>query len=193
MLGITKEVGSGRVLDFDCESRPLSFRGDRPTAEITAIGMSWVGEDEVEVWLLGQDSPQRMLARFVELYNQADLVTGHYIRGFDLSMINAGLIEYDLGILGPKLTSDTKSDLVKYRDISAKQEDLLEMLGIGAAKYHMSHDKWRKANRLTDEGLKETYERVASDVVGHKLMRAEMLKRGLLGPPVVWDSKSKGK
>jgi hypothetical protein len=133
--GITEVAGSGMVLDFDCESRPMSFRGDRPTAEITAIGMSWVGTEDTEVWLLGEDEPRDMLLRFSELYAQADVVTGHYIRGFDLSLINAGLMEYGLPPLGRKMTSDTKQDLIKYRDISAKQEDLLEMLDIPIEKY----------------------------------------------------------
>src|SRR5690606_12970728 len=42
-----------RILDFDLENRPLSYLGeDWTSAEITAIGWSWIGSDKVEVLLL---------------------------------------------------------------------------------------------------------------------------------------------
>ena len=35
-----------RVLDFDCECRPLSwYAGDMNSKEITAIAWKWIGED----------------------------------------------------------------------------------------------------------------------------------------------------
>lgn len=206
MLGLSKPAGGGRVLDFDIENRPLSYwYSDRPTAEVTSIASCWTDDlGSVEVLLLappcvhcgggacremgpGVMSQTEMLTRFVERYNEADVVTGHYIRKHDLPIINGSLLEYGLPILQPKMVSDTKMDMVKKGDIPATQEFLLETLRVpGMQKFHMSQTKWREANRLTPEGLKHTYDRVSSDIVGHSLMRAEMQKRGLLRGPRLW-------
>ena len=210
MLGIGEPAGNGRVLDFDIENRPLSYwQPDRPTAEITSIASVWVDDPgSVEVLLLappcvhcgggscremGPDvmSGREMLGRFVDRYNESDMVTGHYIRAHDLPIINGALIELGLPTLGPKMTCDTKLDMVKKADIPATQEYLLEQLGIpGMQKFVMSQTKWREANRLTPRGLQLTYDRVSSDIVGHVALRAEMMKRGLLKAPRAWDPAS---
>jgi hypothetical protein len=176
------------VLDFDIENRPLSYwMPDRPTAEITAIAMMWIGEPEsMKVVLLGRETPEQMLEAFCERYRLADVVTGHYIRKHDLPIINGALVELGLPVLAPKLTCDTKLDMVRKADIPASQEFLLETLGVGEGKYHMTQAKWRKANRLTPEGIAEAERRVSSDVRDHAEMRAEMLRRGLLRPPKMW-------
>jgi hypothetical protein len=188
VIGFNRQGGRGRVLDFDIENRPLSYwLPDRPTAEITAIASMWIGEPEsMEVLLLGRETYEQILKRFVKRYNEADLVTGHYIRKHDLPIINGALIEMGLPTLQPKMTCDTKLDMVRKADIPATQEFLLDTLGVGVQKFHMSQTAWRQANRLSKKGLKATEERVSSDVFGHSEMRAEMLRRGLLGPPRLW-------
>ena len=146
-----------RILDFDIENRPLSYWiPDRPTAEITAIAWCFDGEPKsMECWLLGRDDPKRMLERFCEVYAEAGMVTGHYIRKHDLPIINGALMEFGLPGLTEKLTCDTKLDMVKKADIPATQEHLSQMFGVRAAKYHMTQAMWREANRLTPDGLKE--------------------------------------
>jgi hypothetical protein len=126
-----------------------------------------------------------MLERFVERYNQADMVTGHYIRRHDLPHINGALMEFGMPQLGPKLTCDTKLDMHKKAGIPATQEYLLELLGLGK-KQHMSQVDWREANRLTDTGIYKTKLRVESDVYSHMILRPSMVKRGLLGEPKIW-------
>jgi hypothetical protein len=177
-----------RILDFDIENRPLSYwQPDRPTAEITAIASCWTDDpDSMQVWMLGEDSPEDMLRGFLRRYDKADMVTGHYIRMHDLPIINGALYEHGLPLLGPKLTCDTKLDMFKKADIPATQEFLLELLGVGE-KYHMSQADWREANRLTPEGRQKTYERVSSDVRDHIKMRDAMLERGWLREPSTWN------
>ena len=204
MLGISKSAGVGRTLDFDIENRPLSYWvSDKPTAEVTSIASCWTDDlGSVEVLLLAPPCfhcgdrcthlpdgvmPEReMLERFVARYNEADIVTGHYIRAHDLPIINGALMEYGLPSLQPKMASDTRLDMVRKGDIPATQEFLLETLDIPVAKYHMTQTMWREANRLTPRGIEQTKKRVSSDVVGHILMRAEMQKRGLLKGPRLW-------
>lgn len=177
-----------RVLDFDLENRPLSYAGpDWTTAEITAIAASWADQNRVRCWLLGKHDPEEMLRGFLALYDEADCVTGHYIRKHDLPILNGALMEYGLPPLSQKLTSDTKLDMVKKKDMSASQESLAGMYGLSYRKEHMSQPMWREANRLTPGGLKETRRRVTGDVKQHKQLRLRMLEAGVLGPPRVWS------
>lgn len=177
-----------RVLDFDLENRPLSYNGpDFTTAEVTAIAAGWVGEKKVRCWLLGRDTPEEMLLGFRELYDAADLVTGHYIRKHDLPILVGAYLEHGLEPLGPKLTSDTKLDLVKRKDLSASQKSLAEMYGLPESKFDMSQPKWREANRLTDGGVRLTKKRVIDDVVQHKALRAKLIEARALRPPRRWE------
>lgn len=194
-------LSGARILDFDIENRPLSYWvPDRPSAEVTAIAWSWVGERRVHCALLGvhsapapyygdfdvYDNVAAILEAFVEAYNEADLVTGHYITRHDLPIINGALIENGLPILGQKLVSDTKTHLVKRQDLPASQEALAAYLDVRAPKVQMTQADWREANRLTPDGLTKTHKRVAGDVKQHKQMRAELINRGLLKGPTVW-------
>jgi DNA polymerase elongation subunit (family B) len=183
------KIGSrpARILDFDIENRPLSYLGsDFTTADITAIAAGWSDEDEVKVWALGEVSQKKMLTEFVKLYNQADIVTGHFIRDHDLPHINASLMELGLDSLSEKLTSCTKRDLIKRKGISASQESLGAMVGLDAPKVHMSQVDWREANRLTKVGIAKTKERVSGDIVQHKQLREALVARNWLRPPKMW-------
>src|SRR5687767_14373830 len=83
-----------RVLDFDIENRPLSYLGsDFTTAEVTAIAWAWTDSPDVSVYLLGEHELPYILNQFVDAYRHADVVTGHYVRGHDLPMINGALME----------------------------------------------------------------------------------------------------
>jgi len=181
-----------RILDFDCEARPLSWiSADYVSKEITAIAWKFVGEDgPVECVLLGETAPVDMLLRFCRAYERADMVTGHYIRGFDLPLINGALMEYHLPPLSDKLSQDTKTDLIPRGGISASQENLGAMLKLQHPKVKMDQSKWRSANRLEREGLKLTRARVTGDVLQHIEMRQELLDLGYLAAPKVWRSTS---
>jgi hypothetical protein len=177
-----------RVLDFDIENRPLSYLGsDFTTAEVTAIAWAWCDKPEdVTCVLLGEVDPVTMLQQFVAAYTQSDMVTGHFITGHDLGIINGALMEYRLPTLPDKLVQDTKTQLVRRKGISGSQENLAAMLLLEHDKVKMNQIKWRAANRLTPEGLALTRERVVGDVRQHMEMRARLLALGYLAPPTVW-------
>lgn len=183
--------GSGaRTLDFDIEARPLSWLGgDFVTREVTAIAARFLDEDYVYCWALGEDDPKDMLRGFTVLYDQADIVTGHFIRGFDLPNLNAALMEFDLPLLSDKWTVDTKNDLVKRQGISASQESLGAMLGLEAPKVQMNQAKWREANRLTPHGIQLTKERVIGDVNQHIELLAELRRKGLVTAGKLWSGR----
>lgn len=178
-----------KVLTFDIENRPLSYWMEKePTAEITAICAGWEGDiSSIKVWLLGIQTLEEILTEFVKMYDEADMVVGHYIRKHDLPIINGALMELGMPQLKPKLTHDTKLDMVKKASIPATQEYLCELLGIPFQKVHMTQADWREANRLTPKGIEATRRRVTGDVLGHMMMRAGMLERGLLrSPSIIW-------
>ena len=187
------------ILDFDLENRPLSYLGyDWTSAEITGIAWSWVGADEVECLLLQKNGrfmdnagrtykAERALTMFRELLLSADIVTGHYIRKHDLPLFNSALIEYGLPPLRSMLVQDTQADMVRRKDLSASQENLADMFGLPEAKHHMTMAEWRRANRLQKEGMEATRKRVVDDVIQHKALRAEMVRRQLLKAPRKWS------
>jgi hypothetical protein len=181
-----------RVLDFDIENRPLSYLGsDFTTAEVTAIAWAWVDQPEdVTVFLLGEHELPYILNAFVDAYQQADVVTGHYIRGHDLPMLNGALMECRMAPLPDKMVCDTKIDMMRCKGLSLSQESLGAMFRLDYAKEQMNQIKWRAANRLTPEGLAEVRRRVVGDVRQHIGLRQELLALGYLGPSTMWRSGS---
>lgn len=180
-----------RILDFDVEARPLSWiGGDYVSKEVTAVAWAWVGETTATAYLLGETDPREILESFLKAYDSADLVTGHYIRGYDLPMINGGLAEYQMPALGKKMTHDTKLDLLRLSGLSKSQESLGAMLGLEHPKVQMNQTKWRAANRLTPAGFDFVRERVMGDVLQHIEMRQRLLELGYLGSPKLWESNS---
>lgn len=180
-----------KVLDFDIENRPLSYLGsDFTTAEVTAIAWAWTDSPDVTVYLLGETDLIDILRRFVAAFDTADMVTGHYITGHDLPMVNGALMECRMPPLPDKLVQDTKTHLIRSKGLSLSQESLGAMFRLEHEKVVMNQSKWRAANRLTREGLAEVRKRVTGDVQQHIALRRELLACGYLGPPRNWCSGS---
>lgn len=185
-----------RILDFDCEARPLSWIAqDYVSKEITAIAAKFIGErGQPKVWLMGEDGRYSrraaidMLEGFRAMYDAADMVTGHYCRAFDQPLIAGAMIEYELAPLSSKLTHDTKLDLIKQSGLSMSQENISATFELDHPKVGMNTPKWRAANRLTREGVRFTKERVAGDVLQHIEMRQRLLELGYLSGPKMWHS-----
>ena len=129
-----------------------------------------------------------MLRAFRAAYDAADMVTGHFIRGYDLPLINGMLMELRLPTLDDKLSHDTKTDLVRRSGLSVSQENLGAMLRLEHQKVHMNQARWRAANRLEPEGREAARERVVGDVRQHIELRRELLALNYLAPPRIWRS-----
>lgn len=187
-----------RVLDFDVEVRPIAwYGGDWVTKQPTAIAWKFIGgvKGRTEVAVIGEsfdtrrtlDEERAMLEAFREAYDMADIVTGHYIRGFDLPVLNGALMRLGLPLLGVKLTQDTKGDLARGHGLSKSQENLGAMFELAHPKVPMNTALWAEANMLLPEGIEATRRRVVGDVEQHMELRAVMLERGLLAPPSPWS------
>jgi hypothetical protein len=188
MLEVTYPGPPRRVLDFDSECRPMHYSEWRAESQITGIAWSWIGEDKVDCVLLKQNlsNERSMLKEFLAVYNQADMVTGHYLRKHDLPLINDHCIRLGFPTLKPILVSDTMSDLRSVKGLGKSQENLSVTFGISAEKHHMTGAQWRVANALTPAGVEGTRTRVIADVLQNKQLRQELLDRGLLKSPKVW-------
>lgn len=177
-----------KILDWDIENRPISYGFDWTTADVTAIAAGWADQEQIDCWLV-RDSRHKddyyvMLENFRRLYDKADIVTGHYIRGHDLPIINGAMLEFGFPPLSPKMTIDTKNDLIKFKDLGKSQEALSEMLGVVSPKDHVTPTEWRWANRLQTPSV--TRRRVMADVKQHKEMRLALVAAGALKSPKVW-------
>lgn len=190
-------VGEGlRILDFDIETRLVGFyeagRFKPKGCEPIAIACSWESSKNVAVWTLTPDatkyheSMQSMLDGFLGFYNDADVVTGHYVLKFDLPILTSIMFERGMVPLGEKLVSDTKNHLVNFEGLSKSQENLSEMLELAEDKFHMNDPRWRDVTRLLPEGLVYARDRVTWDIKQHKAMRAALLELGYLNPPELW-------
>lgn len=195
-------LGAGepiRILDLDAECRPMAwYGGDWVTKEITALAWRFIDEPEelTKVWLLTpsktwenhQEKKRRGMLRFLKDYNIADMVTGHYIRGFDLPLINGTCIRLGLPPLSDKLSHDTKNDLVRMSGLSKSQENLAAYFELKHGKEKMNTHIWEIANSLVQEGRMETKRRVVGDVNQHCEFREELLARHALQAPSIWTS-----
>lgn len=127
-----------------------------------------------------------MLDFFSQAWDEADIVTGHYIRKFDLPILNGSLFEFEMPLLGPKLAVDTKVDLKEIAAMSLSQENLSALKELDESKFHMNDNWWRKVARLTPEGLDLALTRVVKDVEQHTALRNKLAIAGALNPPSIW-------
>lgn len=177
-----------RILDFDSECRPMHYSEWRAESQITAIAWSWVGSDDVECEVLEQDLSNElsMLETFLAAFNEADIVTGHYLRKHDLPLLNDHCIRFGLPLLKPVLVSDTMGDLPAIKGLGKSQENLSVTFNLDAEKHHMTGAQWRVANALDPTGRASARKRVVDDVLQNKQLRKLLIERGLLRAPQTW-------
>src|SRR6266496_1708003 len=150
-----------RTLDFDIETRKVGFhqggRFNPDGCEPIAIACSWAHAQPVGVKTLDTEWREEdlidMLEWFKTWWDQATMVTGHYIRKFDLPILNGAMAEMGLPLLGEKMSHDTKIDAKRMAGLSLSQENLAYLTRIEESKFHMNDGRWRRATRLTPEGL----------------------------------------
>lgn len=179
MLKAAKDL---RILDFDIETRKIGFHDAGRFApggcEVVILAASWEGEDEVKTWSLGsrwtEKDARKITEAFIKLYDEADAVTGHYIRKFDLPILHGACLEWGYAPLSEKLVFDTKINLAEVAGLSQSQENLAALKRLDESKFHMSDNNWRAVARLTPDGLALAKERVVDDVIQHKALRESL-------------------
>lgn len=151
---------------------------------ITCISASWIGEDEVHTWITGQKHywsregrARTVLRPFWELLSEADVVTGHNIRRFDLRVFNASAMWCGVEPIRSILVEDTMQ-ILRAKGFKKGLDNIARGLGVDGEKKQMSWADWDIA--YEDPSWAEVIERCESDVILHKQVRAEMKKRGWL-------------
>jgi len=185
------DAGTSRILDFDCETLAAGFADPEWVPNrITAIAWSWVGTDDVHTRTIldyARNLPtflamnflgcKPMLEEFVSVFNEADAVTGHNIRRFDLGVMNAELMRLQLPVLKEKRVIDTIR-LVRSKGFKKGQDVMADVLDVPAEKKAMNWAQWQRA--YAEPGWPEVRERVSGDVVQHKLLLGRLLELGYL-------------
>jgi len=191
-----------RILDYDVESRPLAwYAGEFVTKQPTVISwrflddtgiprVAWIGESDRSSKVLEEEAA--MIELFRKAYDLADIVTGHFIRGYDQIVLNGACMRLGLPPLGKKLTLDTKLDLHKASGLSKSMENLGAMFELEHPKIPMNTAAWARANMLLPDGIKMAKERCVGDVAEHMEMLKIMTSRGLLNAPRMWTPRSSG-
>lgn len=180
---ITYEDRPTRILDFDIETVAAGFADPAwVPQDVTCIAWSWIGEEKVSS-VTRLDGAEKMLVRFLEEYERADILTGHNIIRFDLPVLNAEVIRHGLPALGPKMVQDTMR-LPKSKGLKKGQDVLGKMLGTPTDKLPLNWWEWRDA--YNEPGWKTVVLRCEGDVIQHKQIRQRMQERNLLAAPRIW-------
>ncbi len=172
-----------RILDFDIETIAAGFADPQWVPQkITVIAWSWIGKDKV-FSCTRQEGVWDMLNDFALVFDEADMLTGHNLIRFDLPVLQSELLRHGFDSLGPKLVQDTMR-LVKTKGFKKGQDNIGSLLKIPVGKMALNWQEWQDAYDEPDWAT--VVDRCKSDVVMHKLMRAEMLERGWLKSPSLW-------
>lgn len=183
-----------RVLDFDIETRKVGFHDAGRFApagcEPVAVAFKWHGEAGVNVrtlntkWSLG--SLRWLVRPLFDAFAEADIITGHYIKKFDLPILAGVALETGVYFQRPLMVVDTKTDLVELQGMSKSQENLAALKGLEASKFHVNDNTWRQVARLTKDGMAQAMKRVVADVRQHEQLYNVLQEEGQLGRPNVW-------
>lgn len=179
----TSSPRARRTLDWDIETRAAGFGDPQWVPQsVTALAWSWIDEEEIHVRtrLSGFAS---MVEPFLAAYSEATMVTGHNLLRFDLPVLQADLLREGYPPLRAQLVQDTMR-IVKTKGFKKGQDNLSTLVRSPEQKMPLNWQEWDDAYQ--EPGWPTVIERVVSDVRGHKLLRAEMLRRGWLKPAVAW-------
>jgi DNA polymerase elongation subunit (family B) len=185
-------VGQGRILDFDIETIAAGFADPEWVPQkITCVAWSWIGTDVVESRVCGPaglfGKPQlraKMLAPLLKALGEADMVTGHNIRRFDLPVLQAEVMRLGLPSLPVVLAQDT----IKLRTSKGfkKGQDVLGRLyRIADEKLSLDWQAWQDA--YDEDGWQTIRDRAESDVAMHKQLRAALIELDYLKEPRRWS------
>lgn len=179
------------VLDFDIETRAAGYADPAWVPDdVTCYAWSWIGSDVVDGSVSGPDAcfgppekQRKWLRPLRDLLCKADIVTGHNILRFDLRVLNANFMRFGLDPL-PELRVQDTMRIPKAKGLKKGQDNLGVTLGTPLHKLALNHQEWDAAYRTP--GWPVVKERCMTDVAQHKLIRAEMIRRGWLTEARVW-------
>jgi DNA polymerase III epsilon subunit-like protein len=186
------EPNADSVLIFDIEARPTAWiGGDYVGRTMTAFAFKYLGSDVVRAEAIypgDREHWQTMVVSLASALESSDLVVGHYIRGFDLDVVNADLERVKQATLPRLMTNDTKIDRLKGLGISESLENLSARYDLETEKFGMKEPWWEEFNCWqTPESRQTVLTRVKTDVVETEELYLALLEAGRLKSPEAWD------
>lgn len=186
------EPVSDAVLIFDIEARPTAWiGGDYVGRTMTAYAYKYLGSDRIESDAIHAGDYAHwklMVLRLAAAIESSTMAVGHYIRGFDLDVVNADLERVGSSSLPRLMSTDTKIDRLKGLGISESLENLMARYDLESEKMAMREPWWEEFNCWqTPESRKTVLERVRSDVTGTEELYLALLEAGRLKTPQAWD------
>jgi DNA polymerase elongation subunit (family B) len=186
-----RSTGQGRILDFDIETIAAGFADPEWVPQkITCVAWSWIDSDTVESTVCGPlgifGKPERrakMLKPLLAALAEADMVTGHNIRRFDLPVIQAEVMRLGLPSLQPMLVQDTIK-LRASKGFKKGQDNLGRLYRIADEKLALDWQAWQDA--YDEDGWQTIRDRAESDVTMHKQLRAALIELDYLKEPRRW-------
>jgi DNA polymerase elongation subunit (family B) len=186
-----RSTGQGRILDFDIETIASGFADPEWVPQkITCVAWSWIGSDVVESRICGPagifGKPERrakMLKPLLKALGEADMVTGHNIRRFDLPVLQAEVMRLGLPSLPSVLAQDTIK-LLKSKGFKKGQDNLGRLYRIADEKLALDWQAWQDA--YDEDGWRTIRDRAESDVMMHKQLRAALIELDYLQEPRPW-------
>lgn len=190
------------VLIFDLEARPTAWiGGDYVGRTMTAFAYTYLdaGDDVVCRTLQSTGTPEERISSWHDMVieiaaavESADLVIGHWVRGFDLPLLNADLERVGrIEPLGRLLTIDTKSDRLTGSGLSQSLENLAFRYDTSVQKMDMREPMWEEYNCWqTERSVKWVRDRVSTDILATRELYVAMNDAGRLLGPKAWDPSS---
>jgi hypothetical protein len=181
-----------RVLVFDIECRPTAwFGGDFVGKSITAAAWLWLDNvDEVfsSAITMADINAESVVRPLVDAIEDADMVVGHFVRGFDLPVLSGDIERLGWEPLSPVLTHDTKLDRKQTMGISESLENLSARYELVNEKMSMHEPWWEQFNLWqTPESRRLVLARVEQDIRGTAELYQRMLEEGRMKSPKVWS------
>lgn len=175
-----------RRLVFDIENKPGTYGpGDFTHGKVVAIGWRFLGEDESRTQAICFNRRARartvsQAKRFAKVWESADVVVGHNIKGHDLRLLDGFMATLDLSPLPYRRRIDTYKDMPGLRGMSRSLENLAARWGCPLEKVTMPEHVWEYAYDGVPEYVELMRRRVTVDVDINIWLYEELMRRGLL-------------
>ena len=112
---------------------------------IVTVAWKWLGSDEVFTlkWSMKKKSDKKLMTKFVEEYNKADMVIGYNNNSFDNKLVVARAIKYNLDVNTLVKSFDVMRKLKKVARLpSFSMAYVAKFLGLGSKLQHTGIKMW---------------------------------------------------
>jgi len=136
----------------------INYKQIRGEPKIISVSWRWLGEETVShlTWDLKTHSDEVLMEKFLEVYNEADMVVGYNNNNFDDRWINARAMKYGLFVnVFVKSFDIIKQSKRLFRLLSYSMDYLAKFMDVTLKQSHEGIIMWDKLEDGTPEEQKE--------------------------------------